>query len=90
MRSLLALLALGLSVGAAAACDMHSSHTAVLASAASRVAPMPQASAAVTALPRSTMVVEDAALAMSTAEPAAAPYCRGCSNARQKTVYLTH
>jgi hypothetical protein len=50
---------------------------------------MPQASAAVTALPRSTMV-EAAALAMSPAEPATVPYGRGCSKARQKTVYLTH
>ncbi|HEY5597401.1 MAG TPA: hypothetical protein VIK47_01230 [Kiloniellales bacterium] len=86
MRILLALLALGLSVGAAAACDMHRSHSAVLASASTLIAPMPEAAATVTALPQSRMVEE---VAMSTPELATSPYGRGCRNERQTTVYLT-
>ena len=86
MRILLALLALTTSVGSAAACEMHRSHTAVLASASTLIAPMPGATATVTALPQSRMVEE---AAMSTPELAAAPYRRGCRNERQTTVYLT-
>ncbi|MGQ0484021.1 MAG: hypothetical protein ACT4SY_01515 [Hyphomicrobiales bacterium] len=88
MRSLLALLALTISVGSAAACDMHRSHAAVLAAASTLTAPMPGASAAVTSLPQSRME-EEAALAVSKPELAAAPYRRGCLHERQTTVYLT-
>ena len=86
MRSFLALLALTISVGPAAACEMHRSHAAVLASASTLIAPMPGASVSVTALPQSRMVEE---AAMSTPELATAPYGRGCRNERQTTVYLT-
>ena len=88
MRSFLALLVLTTSVGSAAACEMHRSHAAVLASASTLIAPMPGATATVTALPQSRMV-EEAALATSTPELATAPYGRGCRNERRTTVYLT-
>jgi hypothetical protein len=88
MRSFLALLALTVSMGSAAACDQHRSHAAVLAVAPTLAAPMPGASASVTALPQSRME-EEAAVAISKPELAAAPYGRGCRNERQTTVYLT-
>ena len=88
MRILLALLGLTMSMGSAAACEMHRSHTAVLASASTLVVPMPGATATVAALPQSRMV-EKAALAISTPELAAASFRRGCRNERQTTVYLT-
>jgi len=86
MRILLALLALSLSVGASAACERHMSHTAVLASVSTPIAPMPKAVATVTALPQSR-VVEEAAMPLPGL--ATSPYGRGCRNERRTTVYLT-
>ncbi len=88
MRSFLALLALTVSVGSAAACEMHQSHAAVVAAVPTLTAPVPKASTTVTALPQSRME-EEAALAISKPELAAAPYGRGCRNKQQTTVYLT-
>lgn len=70
----------------ASACDMHRSHSVVLASASTLIVPMPEAAATVTALPQSRIVEE---AAMSIPVLATSPYGRGCRNERQTTVYLT-
>jgi len=70
----------------ALACERHRSHSAVLASASTLIAPMPEAAATVTALPQSRMVEE---AAMSALQLTTSPYGRGCRNKRQTTVYLT-
>jgi hypothetical protein len=85
MRSFLALIALTVSVGSAAACDQHRSHTAVLATASPVAASVPKASASVTALPQSR-IEEKAALAISKPALAASPHRRGCMNERETTV----
>jgi hypothetical protein len=88
MRILLALFALTAAIGPAAACEMHDTHAANLASAVTLITPVAQASASVKALPQSK-IVEVRALAVSKPKVAGAPYDRGCFRERQTTVYLT-